>query len=144
MKKALILASTLLFAVSSLGVTLARAQEDEAADERRAQFEERRQERMAAFQERREERWQAFAEENPALAAELEALREERRTEQEARRAEFAAKYPNIAAAMAEGQRIPGLNQFPGEGFREEGLRRDRQRERPAHAPRGGFRGPGR
>lgn len=144
MKKTLMIASSLLFAASSLGVTLVRAQEDDAAGERRAQFEERRQERMAQIQERREERWQAFAEENPALAAEVEALREERRAEQEARRAEFAEKYPNIAAAMAEGQRIPGLNQMPGEGFRGERLRRDRQPERPTHAPRGGFRGPGR
>jgi hypothetical protein len=146
MKKPLMLASALLLTASSLGVTLVMAQESDTADDRRAQFEERRQERMAEMQARRDERWQAFAEENPEIAAEMQALQEERQAEREAQRAEFAEKYPNLAAAMEEGRRFPGFNQASGERFRGEGPRGERMRnnrgaERHAHGPRGPFRG---
>ncbi len=53
---------------------------------------------------RREERWSELSEENPELAAEIEAFRAERAAEREQARAEFAKQYPNIAEALEDGR----------------------------------------
>lgn len=108
-KHTLMAGSLCLLALTGLGAGVVLAQDDNEADDRRAAFEERRAERMAEIQARRDERWEEFSEENPELAAEIEALRAERQAEREQRRAEFAEQYPNLAAALEEGRNIPGL-----------------------------------
>jgi len=100
-----ILGATVIVSAAAFGVGGVLAQDSEATDaERRAAFEERREERRGEMEARREDRWVEISEENPELAAEIEALRAQRAAEREQARAEFAEQYPNIAEALEDGR----------------------------------------